>query len=756
MTAPPAAAAPARPCHDSWEPVRYDDGAELARLRHSGEAVFVHDEIELQLSELMEIRSPSRKLSAGEIHERVLAHTGQTRLAAYGSWFFFPWSKTLVHVLPREEFRELRSHANRHKITTAEQDRLSAFTIGVVGLSVGQSTAVTLALEGIGGALRLADFDSLSLGNMNRLRAGVHALGVNKAVLTARAIFELDPYASLSIFPEGITDANIEAFLEGLDLLFEEADDLRMKVRLRERARALRIPVLMGTSDRGLFDVERFDREPDRPLFHGMTGPLDTKMLEGLTAYEKIPIAFAIVGPTLSKRVAASFLDISSTLATWPQLASAVALSSAINADAARRILLDQFLESGRYFVDLESHVRDGAGADTPAPPPDDMARAMQEPPKRDPLPRLEGRGAQGKDITADEARALLAYGVLAPSGGNTQPWKFVLRRGRILCIRDPSQPGGLLDFEHAATHLAFGALARNIELVARKMGREVTVTPFPGPDPQLVCAIAWARSSPRGPESTRDLAVHMIERTTNRRMGARMPLDPAHRAALVEAAHRAGAHLELIEDEQARAALGALVGEGDRIRGLSPIMHSEMMSEIRWTRQDVLARRDGLDVATFELGPVDRVGLRLVADAEVMKLAKKLGIGRGLELPAKKALVASSAVGLLTIPGTGPQAYFAGGRAMQDVWLTATACRVALQPMTVLLYMFARLERGAGVGLSSGEQAELRRLRHGFRELANVRPDHAELLLFRLFYADPPSARSLRRRVDDVLVIEP
>ena len=28
----------------------------------------------------------------------------------------------------------------------------------------------------------------------------------------------------------------------------------------------------MATSDRGLFDIERFDLDPDRPLFHGLAG----------------------------------------------------------------------------------------------------------------------------------------------------------------------------------------------------------------------------------------------------------------------------------------------------------------------------------------------------------------------------------------------------------------------------------------------------------------------------------------------------
>ncbi|WP_394839359.1 Rv1355c family protein [Pendulispora rubella] len=734
-----------------WKPVAYQAGPELAGLVSSGN-VLVHDAIDLQLADLMQLRSPARKLGEEELRPRVEAHLGGTPREAYGTWFHYPWSRTLVHVLPPAEFRELRSGVNRHKITAAEQERLARFVIGVVGLSVGQSTAVTLALEGIGGELRLADFDHLTLANMNRLRASVQGLGVNKAVLTARTIFEFDPYANVTIFTEGVTDGNIEAFLDGLDLVFEECDDLRMKVRLRERARARRIAVVMGTSDRGLLDVERFDREPDRPLFHGMTGALDGEKLDGLTAVEKLPIAFAIVGRTLSKRVAVSFLDVGTTIGTWPQLASAVALNSAINADAARRILLGQFTESGRFFVDLEELVRDGAGAETPRPAPQEESCP---PPASDPVPDLvpTPHSARGERFSIDEVRTLLAHGTLAPSGGNCQPWRFVVRGGRILCLHDEerSRSGSMLDVEHAATHLAFGALGRNIELAARALGRPVTVVPFP--EPGIVCSVEPLPST-ETPRS--ELADFIAERATNRRIAPYAPLERSHRAALIEAAQRAGATLQLATDEDVRVALGHVLGQGDRLRYLSPAMHREMVGEIRWTREDALTRRDGLDLATLELGPGDRVGLHLVADGDVMKMARALGAGRGLELPARKALLASSAVGLLSIAGTDPRAYFAGGRAMQDVWLTATAHRLAIQPMTALLYMFARLERGGGAGFSREEQAELSTLRHRFRELFEVRMDHADLMLFRISYANPPSARSLRRRLGDVIAVEP
>ena len=121
-------------------------------------------------------------------------------------------------------------------------------------------------------------------------------------------------------------------------------------------ARALKIPVVMEASDRGMVDIERFDLEPERPLLHGMIGDLNPEKLKTLKSNEdKIPYMLAIVGlETISTRAKASMIEIGETITTWPQLASAVTLGGGITADVVRRIFIDQFTDSGRYYVDVQ------------------------------------------------------------------------------------------------------------------------------------------------------------------------------------------------------------------------------------------------------------------------------------------------------------------------------------------------------------------------------------------------------------------
>ena len=108
-------------------------------------------------------------------------------------WVHYPWRHALVHVLGPTSFRRLRLDRNRNKITVEEQARFDQLSIGVIGLSVGHAVAHTLALEGLVGQLRLADFDEIELSNLNRVPATLLDLGTNKAVVAARRIAEIDP-----------------------------------------------------------------------------------------------------------------------------------------------------------------------------------------------------------------------------------------------------------------------------------------------------------------------------------------------------------------------------------------------------------------------------------------------------------------------------------------------------------------------------------------------------------------------------------
>lgn len=355
------------PDRDSYRPEFFRlalaiDRAKLEELLKHEPRVVVHDTLHSQLTELVRSLNPSIKYTKEELDAAATAHLKNTPAAEYGVWVYYPWSFTLVHLLDEAEFSLVRTDRNRNKITREEQALLSTKKVGVIGLSVGQSVSLTMALERSFGEIRLADFDTLELSNLNRIRSGVHEMGVPKVINTAREIAELDPFLKVRVFGEGITRGNIDAFLndEGkLDLLVEECDSVDVKLFAREHARRSRIPVIMDTSDRGLVDVERYDLEPDRPLLHGLIEDLPA-VPEGrpMTNEEKLPYLAQMVGmDTLSDRMKASLPELGKTITTWPQLASGVVLGGALVSDAWKRIALNELNCSGRWWTDLDVRI---------------------------------------------------------------------------------------------------------------------------------------------------------------------------------------------------------------------------------------------------------------------------------------------------------------------------------------------------------------------------------------------------------------
>jgi molybdopterin/thiamine biosynthesis adenylyltransferase len=352
---------------DNYTPVFYRLGNQkeydaLLQLLSDKPHVRVFDEIHSQLGELMKIRNPTKRLTTEESEQQVNEFLGNTTFVTVGVWVYYPWANRVVHILDEKEFVELRTSRNKQKITDEEAALLGTKKIGVIGLSVGQSIALTLAMERICGELRLADFDALELSNMNRIRTSLHNLSQSKVVIAAREIAELDPFLKVICFTQGATEDNLHDFMTrggNLDILVEECDGIDIKIISRMKAKALNIPVVMEMNDRGMLDIERFDLEPELPLLHGLIPDIDLNTLKNLTNEEKVPILGPMVGMRdMSPKMKHSLSEIGKSITTWPQLASSVVLGGALVADTCRRIILDQLRSSGRYYVDFEQLIK--------------------------------------------------------------------------------------------------------------------------------------------------------------------------------------------------------------------------------------------------------------------------------------------------------------------------------------------------------------------------------------------------------------
>ncbi len=320
----------------------------------------VIDTYEEQLEDLFLIRNPKYRFNKNyqeDFKEFLKEHSQKESLQNCGKWVYFPWNKTLVHYLEDDLHQEVRTARNKNLVSKDEQEKFYKLKIGIAGLSVGSHGAITTALMGGARLMKLADPDVISASNLNRARYDFTQIGINKAKLVAQYIYQLNPYADIRVYAEGINDKNIEKFMDGLDVLIEELDDIEMKVRIREEAKKRKIPVVMATDngDNVILDIERFDLKPNLAIFHGNLEGFDVKEIKRspqkmYEAMGKI-IDLSLVPP----RVLHSVLEVGKTIYSWPQLASAATLSGAIIAYIARRIALGEKIKEGKLEVNLDS-----------------------------------------------------------------------------------------------------------------------------------------------------------------------------------------------------------------------------------------------------------------------------------------------------------------------------------------------------------------------------------------------------------------
>jgi molybdopterin/thiamine biosynthesis adenylyltransferase len=284
-------------------------------------------------------------------------------LRLHGSWVFFPWCSKLVHILPEDDFQLVRTARNKNLINAAEQDKFYNATVGIAGLSVGSSVAYAIVLQGGAKHLKLADMDKLALSNTNRILSGVDNLGVLKVEMAARRIYEINPYAQVELFPEGLQPANIDRFFDSLDIVIDEIDNLAVKYLIREQAQKRKLAVVMAADngDNAVVDIDRFDLDPNTPFFHGRmgtTGPGGEISYDMLTKLDKFGIGKMITkhvgAENVTERMQESLMEMGKTIVSWPQLGGAAMINGAAVAYCVRKILNGQPLESDRALIFLD------------------------------------------------------------------------------------------------------------------------------------------------------------------------------------------------------------------------------------------------------------------------------------------------------------------------------------------------------------------------------------------------------------------
>jgi tRNA A37 threonylcarbamoyladenosine dehydratase len=330
----------------------------LARRFEAGSIDTVKDGLDLIAENLYGVEHPNELNN--EASRRSYVDEVVNQSLNYCRWFYFPWTKELIRYPEIDNHRRLRTARNQNLITQAEQQRLYSATLAIFGLSVGSHVVENLVLSGIGGKLILADPDAIEPHNLNRLNADLADVGVLKVDHIAKKISKIDPYIEQVIIKEAVDMDSLSEITESHrpNIMFDEVDNLSAKALIRLEAKKSKIATVMATDlgDRSLIDIERHDLKDTKP-FNGRIKKTEVDALAtGETAEQLAKAALAkIIGMrNVTPRILDSFMEQGRSLTGIPQLGSTAAIGGALAAVAAREIILERKLDSGRYVFSFK------------------------------------------------------------------------------------------------------------------------------------------------------------------------------------------------------------------------------------------------------------------------------------------------------------------------------------------------------------------------------------------------------------------
>lgn len=567
--------------------------------------------------------------------------------------------------------------------TEWEQVSLRHKRVAIAGLGgVGGAHLLTLARLGIGG-FSIADFDTFDVVNFNRQAgANLATLGRPKVDVLAEMALAINPGLRLFRFPAGVTVEGIDDFLDGCDLFVDGLDFFALDIRAKIFARCAVLGITAVTAAPIGMGVGFLAFKPDGQSFERYFRLADQSRQE---QYLRFLMGVAPAGLHRSYLVDDTRVDLAAQ--RGPSTAAACELCAGMVATQALKILLGR---GGVPYAPI--HVTFDAYRTR-------LSKTRLRWGNAGPVQRIKlaiarrvytGMAARAPTpepalVPASELLAILEAARWAPSGDNTQPWRFEpVTDDRVLI--NISSEAGTNPYEYRGgepTLLAAGMLLESLRIAASAYQREIAWSVRS--DQPLVIEAMFPVCKDKVASS---LLAALPMRTVERRGMGGGRLSAADKLAL-EAAIGPGLEVSWHESIGDRLALSRLGAAATDIRLRAPETYLVHRKVIDWRRR---LSPDGLPAAAVGLGKVTLAMMRwgMSSWARMDRMNSILGTaGAAVQLDLLPAIRSSAFFSIRASQrptGSRVEAVLGWGEALQRFWLTATARGLALQPALATL----------------------------------------------------------------------
>ncbi len=257
----------------------------------------------------------------------------------------------------------------------------------------------------------------------------------------------------------------------------------------------------------------------------------------------------------------------------------------------------------------------------------------------------------------------LLEYALKAPSGHNTQPWRFRLTSKSIDIYPDFSRSLSVVDGQNRELYISLGTATENLCIAARHFGYQDSVSILSDVAGEYYVHVELKKVDKIYSDS---LFEQIIKRQTNRRIYTNRPLASDTLKVLRGVHLEDGVHIHLYEKENAEFnQLKEFVYRGNEMQMTDSAFKKELTNWIRLNRKQALKYKDGLTYAVMGSPSVPSwIGKPIMNFVLTPEAQNKSD---------KKKIESSSLLALFTVENSTPLGWIALGRSLERFLLEST-----------------------------------------------------------------------------------
>lgn len=348
--------------------------------------------------------------------------------------------------------------------------------------------------------------------------------------------------------------------------------------------------------------------------------------------------------------------------------------------------------------------------------------------------------------------KKILDIAVYAPSGENSQPWKFKVSGGDIFILNNDESDTSLYNYNQRGTFVAHGALIENIIMLASDFGCNTNIDIFPDKkDLNIIARIELLGGEAVGMDN---IAEHIKNRSTNRKPYKPIKLSDEQLNKLLSLASEFNdAKLLFVDDKIKIQSLSKAASVNERVMLSNRQIHNFFFKHINWTLKEENSKKMGFYIKTLELPAPARIMMRVFKKWGIMNLFNKIGLEKIIAISNAKNYSNAAAMGIIVLSDNSPDKFILAGRLLQKVWVNATKMGLSMQPMTGALFFMESILAGAKNQFSDEQIRLIDEAVKIIKKNFDINDDKTATMMFRIGYANPPSARSAK--MSPVIVFE-